>query len=227
MCYNDVDSKTYGEEHPKVYDDVKDVHELVNLPDHASHRAIEKIVLAANSPNVKTGIVNPPTIYGVGRGPGNKRSMQIPGLAECFLKLGKAFQVNRGQNFWSSVHIHDLSQAYRLLAESAIAGPGGKASWGPSEGYFFTESDEHRWCDLSVALAQKAQKMGLLKTDEVDSLSPEEVEKMHRYGSVLWGCNSRSRASRLRRELGWTPRGPGIEDTFEEALKLEAKKRNE
>lgn len=50
--------------------------------------------------SVRTAIVSPPMIYGVGKGPIKTRSIQIPSLAEAILKRGKGFQILEGQNIW-------------------------------------------------------------------------------------------------------------------------------
>jgi len=90
---------------------------------------------------IKTAIVCPPTIFGTGRGQGNTRSIQIPGLAKAFLQKGHGFQVGAGEAYWCNVHVHDLSKLYLLLVEAAAAG-GGSASWG-DQGYYFAETGEH------------------------------------------------------------------------------------
>lgn len=47
---------------------------------------------------------------------------------------------------------------------------------------------------------------------------------MHPWGPVLWGSNSRSVASRARKELGWTPAGPSLDETLDFVIKQEANK---
>lgn len=67
LTYEDSDRGVYGEKSDKVYNDLDGVDELVNLPDHAFHRNVDKIVLEAGTKHadvVKTALVCPPTIYG-------------------------------------------------------------------------------------------------------------------------------------------------------------------
>lgn len=45
------------------------------------------------------------------------------------MELKHGFQVGEGQNKWTMVHVHDLSQLYLHLVEEAAQG-GGKATWG-------------------------------------------------------------------------------------------------
>lgn len=84
-----------------VYDDVKDIDTIINLPADALHRDVDNAVITGGlGKNVPTAIVCPPTIYGVGEGPIKKRSMQIPFLSEAILKRGKGFTVGKGNNLW-------------------------------------------------------------------------------------------------------------------------------
>jgi len=72
-----VQLRTFGELEGKVYDDWDGIDELTSLPDSAAHRNVDKIFLEAGSDDsgpVRTAIVCPTTIYGVGRGAGNTRS---------------------------------------------------------------------------------------------------------------------------------------------------------
>lgn len=47
---------------------------------------------------------------------------------------------------------------------------------------------------------------------------------MHAFGPILWGSNSRSVASRARKELGWVPAGPPLDETLDSVIDQEAKK---
>lgn len=60
-----------------------------------------------------------PLIYGLGRGPGNKRSIQVPDLARETLKHGHGVQVGRGQSCWSNVHVSDLARLIVRLVQEA------------------------------------------------------------------------------------------------------------
>lgn len=234
LIYPDMDKKTFGEYSTKIWDDVKDINELTNLPDHALHRNVDKLVMdagsgdAAKAGSAYTAIVCPPTIYGTGRGPGNIRSVQLPGLASAFLERGAGFKVGEGKSIWTQVHVRDLSIVYRLLVEDAAkalvegskTGGGIKATWGP-QGYYFTENGEFVWGEVFEKLAQKAQALGYIKSDETPSPPFDEITKLHPAGVILWGSNSRCRATRARQELDWKPSQPLLWDTLEECLRHE------
>ncbi|KAL7274861.1 hypothetical protein RUND412_002223 [Rhizina undulata] len=208
---------------PKIFDDLEDVLELTSFPedDHV-HRDVDKVVLAANSPHIKTAIVCPPLIYGSGSGAGNVASIQVPELVRQILKRGEAFQVEAGKNVWNNVHVKDLATLYLALTEAA-ANKGGKATWG-EEGYYFAENGEEAWGETTKNIAKKAKEKGLLKSDAIASLNNEEIEKIHQYGPLFWGTNSRGKACRAKRDLGWSPKEKSLVDTLDEVISLEAKK---
>lgn len=223
LCYADIERKVFGEEATKVYDDWDGVEEITSFPDAASHRNVDKVVIGAHthSPSVKTAIVCPPCIYGPGRGPSNQRSMQLPELARCTLERKEGLQVGAGKARWANVHVHDMSNCFLKLVEAAIEG-GGKATWG-QEGYYFTENGEHYWGDLSKVVAKAAQKQGLLQSVNVAALSAQETDQLSHHGSVLWGANSRCKAIRARKLLGWSPKERSIEDEASDATAIEAR----
>jgi nucleoside-diphosphate-sugar epimerase len=171
--------------------------------------------------HVKTAIVCPCTIYGQGTGPANQRSAQVPNLTLETLKRGKGFTVNGGKNTWNQVHIRDLARLYLKLTEAAAAGGEG-ADWN-EEGYYFAENGEFRWGEIAKLIAKKAHAKGLIKTDEVDDLSNEEVAKILAFGPIIWGTNSRGKAQRARERLGWNPVEPSLEETLDHAIEVEAK----
>ena len=69
---------------------------------------------------VHTALLIGPLIYGKGRGPINQRSMQAPDIAKCIIQLGHGFRLLAGQNAWSNIHVHDLSDQIVALTEAAI-----------------------------------------------------------------------------------------------------------
>ncbi|KAJ5107200.1 hypothetical protein N7456_003875 [Penicillium angulare] len=207
----------------KVYDDLKDIKEIITLPAEALHRDVDDAVISGGvQEGVPTAIVCPPTIFGVGEGPVKKRSMQIPFLTEAILNRGKGFTVGSGNNIWDYAHVSDIAKAFVLLTEEALKPNGGAATWGP-EGYYFVESGEFTWKTISEKVTELAHKQGKLATAEVEELTVEDAVKFHPWAPVLWGGNCRSRASRLR-ALGWKPEGPTVWETLPSIVDFEIRK---
>ena len=221
----DAERKTYGEQTAHVYDDWDGITQVTSLPDTYAHREIDKIVLAAAAKapgNIFTAIVCPPCIYGPGRGPDNRRSVQAYELARATLNRGKGFQVGAGQNIWHEVHVQDLSNVFLGLVTAALQPGGGKATWN-AEGYYFAENGEFVWGDISRKIAKIAKEKGLIDTAEVDSLPPEEADKLMVAADFLVGTNSRCSAVRARKLLAWSPKEKSLEDLLPDIVEGEAK----
>ncbi|KAK7965230.1 hypothetical protein PG996_000416 [Apiospora saccharicola] len=236
LTYRDSEAGRLGEHDDKEYDDYEGVGELTSLPDSAFHRNVDKVVLEASSDVVKTAIVCPPTIYGTGLGPVATRGRQAYELARLILKEGYAPIVGQGRARWNHVHVADLSEAFRLLVEQAVSSLNQpdpsqnndkekeKELWG-ARGYYFVESGEHVWAELSRGMARQASEMGLLGSSrnkpEDHPLDKEEAMEVAGFEAVSWGWNSRGRAQRLRKLLGWRPRGPTLGESVEGILEYE------
>ncbi|MCJ1244710.1 hypothetical protein MMC30_001909 [Trapelia coarctata] len=223
LLYKDMETKTFGEASSKIYDDWDGIGEVTSLPDSAPHRNVDKIVIAGgldDASKIKTAVVAPPLIYGKGRGPDNQRSIQLPDLAMWTLKNKHGFQVGAGKAYWNNIHVADLSKLYLKLVEAAVAG-GGKATWN-EQGYYFSEQGEHQWGDISKLVALAAHKQGFIHSDEVVNLSAEEVAKLHPFAPMFWGANSRCKAIRARKLLGWSPTERTIQDEVPDAVHSEA-----
>lgn len=198
-----METKTFGEPNSlPPYNDLEGVSELTSLPDAASHRDVDKIVLAASSDAVKTAVIAPPTIYGRGRGPGNQRSIQVYALAARTLKDGQAPLLGRGLTEWDNVHIYDLSDLYVLFLGAIAANDKSldKELWG-TNGYFLAENGTHIWGEVSKQVAEAAFDQGYIKTKELKPLPVGELKA----GEFTWGRNSRGDAKRARKYLGWKP----------------------
>ncbi|KAL3294501.1 fumarylacetoacetate hydrolase [Colletotrichum asianum] len=224
LTVEDGRAKTCGTHRTKVYDDWDGVSELLNLPDDAFHRNVDKIVtdtIALPSKNFKTAIVCPCCIHGPGRGPGNTKSVQVYTLATTVLKRGQGVRIGDGENIWHQVHIQDLSNLYLALAEAAVSG-GGKATW-DDEGYYLAENGSFSWGDVERAVAQAAFEKGLIKTSELDVLDWDGTDKVDPASPYKWGSNSRGLATRARKCLGWKPVQPKLMDLIGDIVELQAK----
>ena len=229
-----------GNEAPKIYSDVEDVEEITTLPLTHFHRDVDNAVISGGQEkNIKTAIVSPPTIYGVGKGPLKKRSIQVPALIAGILSRGKGFTVGEGNSVWDLVHIDDLGAAYILLIEEALKENGGRVTWGP-QGYYFVETGEfvsdpdlafhgaithlcQHWKDIAEAVSKYAVSKGLIQSADLDKLTGERSASIHPWGPLIWGSNCRSRADRLRK-LGWKGQAPDIYAEIPSMVEFEVNK---
>lgn len=224
LSYADYERKSYGVKNEKVYDDWEGIKEVTSLPDTAAHRNVDKIVLAASEQNpgkIFTAIVCPPCIWGPGRGADNQKSMQVYYMTRATLTRGIGFQVEEGNNLWTEVHVQDLSNVFLALFTAALEG-GGKATWN-SEGYYFTENGDFVWGDVARAISKIAFEKKLINSPDIDNISTKKADELTGYGSYLWGMNSRGRALRARRLLGWEPMQKGLFESLPEIVDGEAR----
>ncbi|KAI9731767.1 MAG: hypothetical protein M1834_004556 [Cirrosporium novae-zelandiae] len=225
LMTGDVERKVFGGTSTKIYNDWDGLSEVTSLPDYAFHRITDKIILAAGTSKpgaAKTAIVCPPTIYGLGRGIGNKRSAQVYELIKGTFQVKHGIQIGEGKAIMDDIHVYDLSDLYVRFYEAATEG-GGKATWG-KDGYYFVENGEHVWGEVAKKVANIAHKKGLIPTAEVKVVPDDEANKISPGGHVLWGANSRGKALRARKLLGWEAKERNLNDELPDAVTQEAER---
>jgi nucleoside-diphosphate-sugar epimerase len=212
-----------------VYSDLNP-DQINGLDDEQIHRNVDLLVInsADDNPLLKSVIVLPPLIYGIGTGPFNRTSIQLPLLIRAALKRHKAEMIGPGEATWNNVHIDDLSDAYIIIFDQLLAayGPDAKSNTQASpylttgrEGYYFTENGEHTWRQLSEKIGEVLYRKGIIKSPEVTSFPDDEVESSL-WGVFSWlavGSQSNSKAERVRK-LGWKPHRPSLLDSVEEQI---------
>ncbi|KAK4500250.1 hypothetical protein PRZ48_008439 [Zasmidium cellare] len=224
LTYFDSKEERFGEWDEREFNDWAGVEELTNLPDDAFHRNVDKIVLETGvnkADSVKTAIVCPPTIYGKGRGPISGRSRQAYELAKLVLQKGYAPIIGKGKARWNNVHVHDLSDIWVGLVEAAAAKKLDAELWG-AKGYYLAENGEHVWGDLSRLITKTAAELGYISKDwKEQPLDQKEAFEIADFQALSWGLNSRAKAERARKLLGWKPHGPSIEEEVPNIVKEE------
>ncbi|KAL2027627.1 hypothetical protein VTO58DRAFT_110315 [Aureobasidium pullulans] len=225
LCYQDSanDFKTLGQWTDEQHDDLEGVEAVVNLPDEAFHRNVDKIVLEAGNKNkdvVKTVIVCPPTIYGTGRGPVSGRGRQVYEMAKLILTEGFIPVVGQGKARWNNIHVADLSEVYKLLVDRVVHGDLSDDIWG-ARGYMFVENGEHLWTDLAKIMAEEAHDQQYIQSPQLKSLSKDAALQQAGFEAVSWGLNSRAKAERARKYLEWQPKRPSLEETVPEIIRQE------
>lgn len=161
---------------------------LVIGPDKRDRHAIDCMVLQA--PGMRGIVLCNSLIYGVGKGL-QPHSVQIPPLVHYAEQTGSVRVVGLGLNRWSTVHIDDMCDLYRLALEQA---PGGA--------FYFVENGEASFSEIADALADR------LALPRGEGWTEGEAIEIWGYNRARYslGCDSRVRAERARRELHWRPR---------------------
>ncbi|MGE3918754.1 MAG: NAD-dependent epimerase/dehydratase family protein [Hyphomicrobiaceae bacterium] len=166
----------------------------------AARVALNDRILSFQSRGVRSVIICPSLIYGVGTGPA-KHSIQVPWLIELAVKSGVAKHYGPGENIWSNVHIDDLVELYRLALDAAPAGA-----------FYFAENGENSMKDICEAINRK---LGIDGGTVAMSLDEATREWGENGTQNTMGSNSRVRAVRARKELGWRPHRPSLIDEIQ------------
>jgi nucleoside-diphosphate-sugar epimerase len=165
---------------------------------------IDLRLMKAASEGIRTVVICPSNIYGVGHGL-TDHSFQLPFLIARARETGVLRIVGKGLNRWSNVHIDDVAELFVLALKKAPAGA-----------FYFIENGEASFADIGAALAER------MELGPVRSWSVEEAEQhwdpMHVH--YTFGTNSRVIAKRARAELGWVPRHASILDWIKNQMPL-------
>jgi nucleoside-diphosphate-sugar epimerase len=157
-------------------------------------RDIDLRVLAAAKEGMRAVVLCP-----------NPRSVQIPFLVDQSLETSVVHIVGQGVNRWSNVHIEDVAELYSLALQKA-----------PPGAFYFVENGEASFAEIGDAIARR------LKFGPVQHWTAEEAAerwgKLHAY--YTFGSNSRVRAKRARKELGWAPRHTSVLTWIEREMPL-------
>lgn len=92
-----------------------------------------------------------------------------------------------------------------LLVEAAVNKNLSTDLWG-KYGYFFTENGSHVWGDVAHKMAKVANEKGYIPSPEIQVLSKQEADEIAGFQVVSHGLNSKGKARRARKFLGWVPK---------------------
>ena len=193
-----VGTRTAGQ---RVNDTFDETTPFTPSPARAARAALDKEVLAYASKGVHAAIICPSLIYGVGRG-AKADSAQVPWLIRTAKKHGVPKHYGPGENVWSNVHIDDLVDLYARALKDAPAGA-----------FYFAENGENSMRELCAAIGQA---LGLGSATQAMSLTEAAAEWGDGPTQDSMGSNSRVRAVRARKELGWAPHAPSLLDEIKQ-----------
>lgn len=176
---------------------------FVVAPAKQARHALDNMVLATAGRGVRTVVICPTLVYG--KGGLNPHSIQVPFLLEQAKAHGAVRLVGKGLNCWSTVHIDDLAQLYVLAAEKA-----------PPGSFYFAENGEVSFAAIGAAIGARLGFSG------IESVSAESAATEWGHGRAFYtfGSNSRVRAVRARRELGWNPQHASVLEWIQHEMPL-------
>ena len=169
------------------------------MPEKATRVAIDRQVLGAALDGVRSVVIRPSLIYGRGIGI-DAASVQIPRLIEQAKASGVARHIGRGLNVWSHVHITDVVDLFLLALDAAPAGS-----------LFYAENGE---ASMKTVVESISRMLGLQGKTEAWAIE-DAVTALGPGAHLTFGSNSRVRAMKARKVLGWAPKGPSLLDEIE------------
>jgi nucleoside-diphosphate-sugar epimerase len=188
-----VGKRSAGERADDVYDETTPV---TPSPARAARVALNELILSYQAKGVRPIVICPSLIYGASRGP-KRHSIQVPWLIATARKNGgTARHYGPGENLWSNVHIDDLVDLYLRAIKGAPAGA-----------FYYAENGENSMRELAVAISRMLGQDGTTRPMTLQEAAAEWGEGP---AQDTMGSNSRVRAVRARKELGWAPRAPSL-----------------
>lgn len=124
---------------------------------------------------VQTRIVYLPMFHGIGTGKFRTLTNQVPRLMRQAVRNGYVWIAEDGHGVKKNIHIADAAGIYEVVicrVLKVLPVPFG------AEGVIFAENGEHTWRDVGSAIATAGVELRVLQTDQVKSLSLNEVTEM-------------------------------------------------
>jgi nucleoside-diphosphate-sugar epimerase len=188
-----VGRRSAGQRADDVYDETTPV---TPSPARAARVALNEFILSYQAKGVRPIVICPSLIYGMSRGP-KPHSMQVPWLIALARKNGgTARHYGPGENVWSNVHIDDLVDLYLRAIRNAPAGA-----------FYYAENGENSMRELGAAISRTLGQDGATRAMTLEEAAAEWGDGP---AQDTMGSNSRVRAVRARKELGWAPHAPSL-----------------
>ncbi|CAG8896905.1 unnamed protein product [Penicillium egyptiacum] len=218
----EVDNNSYGEPSDQIIDDLDNAADLRDIiRAYKDRRVVDNYILDLGSGGPKTAIIFPPIIFGIGKGPVKKRSVQVPSLAHAALLQRVSLYLGRGLSRWGIVHVSELADLFVKLVENAVNATASPI-WNEN-GLFFAEKGFESFKGVASVIAKEAHSLGYIDSpDSVRSMDLEESNEVIPNGGVFLGTNGQGRASRARKLLGWQPDGESFQRAVRETIIAEA-----
>ena len=194
-----VAQDTRGERSDEVFDEETP---LAPAPEKAARVALDRRIREAAGQRVRSVVLCNTLIYGNGLGL-HKDSAQIPTLADHARRTGVARHIGRGLNVWSHVHVEDMADVYLKALDRAQPGS-----------FYYVENGESSFREMTEAIAAA---LGLGPAQGWDF---DDAVATLGFGRAAFSLasNSRVRAERARRELGWAPRHGSVVEWIRDEL---------
>lgn len=172
----------------KTFSDRDDVYSYLKMREEKqpyAQRTTDLVTVeTGKTMNVPTTIIMSPLIYGVGLGPYNKLSIQIPTVIRSGLKNKVVEVIGEGKAVWDYVHIADLTKLYLTVLLRVLGEQGGDVPTG-EKGIIFSATGRFAWKELAQSAADALKTVGAIPSAEVKSISVDQGADRFSRGLVL------------------------------------------
>lgn len=152
-------------------DDIVAMEASLDAQDPFPQRTTDLAVIAASEETgVKSYILMPPDVYGLGTGRSNQQSSLIKDMISEAITQSGPRHVEDGSGEVGHVHVVDLAALYEVLLRATLDG---KTPDSGRKGIYFCSSGSHVWGDVAKAIGEAAVEFGVLQSAES---TPMDVE---------------------------------------------------
>lgn len=187
-------------------------------------QSLARIARAFSAGKLHGSIVCPALVWGEGRGPVSRLSVQLPDMVRKAVYNGAGVYVGEGDNVWVNVHIDECTDLIVKLVEKALSPPSTAPQMFETF-YFASHPTLHSFKQLASAIGAALHAEGLAASPEprsvpcpkwdpsqkgvrVEDAARGEAEAETERSTPIWPSrsNTRCRSNRAKQELGWEPK---------------------
>ncbi|KAJ5109059.1 hypothetical protein N7456_005734 [Penicillium angulare] len=188
----------------KIYGD-KTREDIDSIPASSMHRHVDIPINEAAQEfgdRAKIAVIIPPFVYGYNSAH-KRHSMALPAFTRFALKHGFSGYVGEGRNAWSVVHVKDLARAFLTVLRYVETVSPAVLLENP---WFFAENgSEVTMLECAKHIGEALLDAGKIQSSALKSYAESDYDDVFGPSTKRGlGCNSRSRAERLR-ALDWKP----------------------
>ncbi|KAJ4475534.1 hypothetical protein J3R30DRAFT_3500423 [Lentinula aciculospora] len=178
--------------------------------------ACEAIINAGKSGEIRTMVLMPGLIYGIGPGI-QKVSLPHRFYLDLAAQAGHAGTLGPGRNVGGFVHLKDVASAVSAVLKGALNGgkTGEKIGEGEQGFYFVVSNYMISTGEFSNIIGDTLYKQGLIAKPGSSPFSASVAEKAGTFGHTIFGSSQFCRAERLAKELGWSAEHTETENLYE------------
>ncbi len=154
-------------------------------PNFPSPRVSEQTALSLN--DVRASVVRLPQVHDP------VKQGLVSYLIAVAREKGVSAYVGEGRNRWAAAHVSDVARLYKLVLEKNAAG-----------------AKYHAVGEEGVSMRDIAETIGRGLKVPVKSVSPEAAQSHFGWLATFATHDFPASSAKTRKELGWTPTGPGL-----------------